>query len=157
MKDGHGGVTIGSEIAGGAQNIFAINCTMDSENLDRVLRLKTSSSRGGIIQNVFMKDIQVGSYKEAVISADMFYENPGNFIPTIRNVWVENVQVTKGGQYGVYVKAYKSSPVQNLRVVNSNFVGVTTPTRIDYASKLIFENLVINGQKITVPDSLATK
>ncbi|WP_421939902.1 glycoside hydrolase family 28 protein [Pedobacter sp.] len=157
MKDGHGGVTIGSEIAGGASNIFAINCSMDSENLDRVLRLKTSSSRGGVIQNIFMKDIRVGSYKDAVISADMFYENPGNFIPVIRNIWVENVQVTKGGKYGVYIKAYQSSPVQNLRVVNSNFVGVSTPTRIDHASNLVFENLIINGQKITVPDSLLLK
>ena len=49
MKDGHGGVVIGSEIAGGARNIYAINNTMDSPELDRVLRIKTSSSRGGII------------------------------------------------------------------------------------------------------------
>src|SRR5690606_27625968 len=57
MKDGHGGVVIGSEIAGGARNIFAVNCRMDSENLDRILRIKTSSSRGGTIENIFMKDI----------------------------------------------------------------------------------------------------
>jgi hypothetical protein len=28
MKDGHGGVTIGSEISGGARNIFAERCRM---------------------------------------------------------------------------------------------------------------------------------
>ncbi|MEO7531297.1 MAG: glycoside hydrolase family 28 protein, partial [Sediminibacterium sp.] len=65
MKDGHGGVTIGSEISGGAKNIYAINCNMNSPNLDIILRLKTSSSRGGIIQNVFAKDIKVGTYKNA--------------------------------------------------------------------------------------------
>jgi len=157
MKDGHGGVTIGSEIAGGAKNIYAINCIMDSPNLDRVLRLKTSSSRGGIIENIFMKDIKVGAYKDAVVSADMFYETPGNFIPTIRNVWVENVNVTKGGNYGLYIRAYKVSPVQNLRIINSNFHGVKTPVKIDYATNLKFENLTINGNLIMVPDTLKSK
>ena len=38
MKDGHGGVTIGSEISGGARNVFAERCRMDSPQLDRALR-----------------------------------------------------------------------------------------------------------------------
>jgi polygalacturonase len=46
MKDGHGGVVIGSEITGGARNIFAEDCYMDSPNLDRALRIKTNSMRG---------------------------------------------------------------------------------------------------------------
>src|SRR5690606_41496118 len=45
MKEGHGGVVVGSEVSGGVRNVFAINNTMDSPVLDRVLRLKTSSSR----------------------------------------------------------------------------------------------------------------
>ncbi len=76
MKDGHGGVVIGSKIAGGARNIYAINCTMDSPELDRVLRIKTSSSRGGIIENVFMKNVKVGTYRDAAIHCNMFYEAP---------------------------------------------------------------------------------
>ena len=96
MKDGHGGVVIGSEISGGAKNIYAINCKMNSPNLDRVLRLKTSSSRGGTIENIFMKDIEVGTFKEAAVSFNMYYEIPGNYMPTIRNVWVENLRLTEG-------------------------------------------------------------
>ena len=38
MKDGHGGVTIGSEISGSVRNVFAENCNMDSPNLDRARR-----------------------------------------------------------------------------------------------------------------------
>jgi len=30
MRDGHGGVTIGSEISGGCRNVFVENCRMDS-------------------------------------------------------------------------------------------------------------------------------
>src|SRR5690606_9133242 len=46
MRDGHGGVVIGSEVSGGARNIFAENCNMDSPNLDRALRIKTNKIRG---------------------------------------------------------------------------------------------------------------
>lgn len=35
MKDGHGGVVIGSEMSGNCRNVFAENCVMDSPNLER--------------------------------------------------------------------------------------------------------------------------
>lgn len=148
MKDGHGGVVIGSEISGGARNIYAINCVMDSPNLDRVLRLKTSSSRGGIIENVFMKNVKVGTYRDAAIHVNMFYENPGKFIPVIRNIWVENMDVARGGDFGIFVNAYKESPVQNLKVVNSTIAGVKTPVKIDFVKDMVTENVVVNGKKL---------
>lgn len=154
MKEGHGGVVIGSEIAGGARNIYAINNSMDSPDLDRVLRIKTSSSRGGVIENVFMKDTKVGTYKDAAIRFNMFYEKPGNFLPTIRNIWVENMEVEKGGTYGLLSAAYKDSPVQNVRLINVNIKGVKVPVKVDYIKGLQFENVRINGESMSVPDTL---
>ncbi len=151
MKDGHGGVVIGSEISGGAKNIYAINCKMNSPNLDRILRLKTSSSRGGIIQNVFMKDVEVGTYGDGAVHINMFYEKPGNFMPTIRNVWVENMNVEKGGAFGIFVNAYKESPVQNLKIVNSNIRGVKTPIKVDHVQNFQLQNVTINGVPAVVP------
>jgi polygalacturonase len=147
MRDGHGGVVIGSEISGGAKNIYAINCKMNSPNLDRILRLKTSSSRGGIIENVFMKDVEVGTYREAAVRCNMFYEKPGNFIPTIRNVWVENLNVAQGGRYAVLINAYKESPVQNFRMVNCTINGVKIPQEINYATGIVYDHVIINGMK----------
>ncbi len=157
MKDGHGGVGIGSEISGGAKNIYAINCNMSSPNLNIVLRLKTSSSRGGIIQNIFMKDIKVGTYKDAAISCNMFYEQPGNFMPTIRNIWVENMEVEKGGNFGISVAAYQQSPVKNLKVVNCNMMGVKTPMKVDYLTGFKLVNVTINGKSAEVPAELQGK
>lgn len=151
MKDGHGGVVIGSEISGGAKNIYALNNIMNSPNLDRILRLKTSSSRGGIIENVFMKDTKVGTYRDGAIHINMFYEAPGNFMPTIRNIWVENMDVEKGGAYGIYVKAYKESPVQNMKMVNCTIRDVKTPMQVDYVTNMQLENVLINGVKAQYP------
>lgn len=157
MKDGHGGITIGSEVAGGAQNIYAVNCNLSSPDLAMVLRIKTSSSRGGIIENIFMKNIKVGTYKDAAVHCTMFYENPGNYIPAIRNIWVENMDVTDAGQYGVFVNAYKQSPVQHLKLVNCNIKGVQTPLKIDYVQDMGFKNVTINESSLSVPDSFKNK
>lgn len=146
MKDGHGGITLGSEIAGGARNIYAVNCKLSSPDLDIVLRIKTSSSRGGIIENIFAKDIRVGVYRDAAVSCNMFYENPGKFMPTIRNIWIENLEVVHGGNYAVSVKAYKESPVQDLKLVNCTFSGVKTPVKVDNVKDMDFRNVIINGK-----------
>ncbi|MBE7169106.1 MAG: glycoside hydrolase family 28 protein [Williamsia sp.] len=151
MKDGHGGVVIGSEISGGAKNIYALNCIMDSPNLERILRIKTSSSRGGIIENVFMKDVQVGTYRDAAVTCNMFYEQPGNFMPAIRNIRVENLDVKKGGDFAVYVRAYEESPVTNLQMVNCDINGVKTPIQVDHVKNFRLENVKINGQLAQVP------
>ena len=56
FKAGHGGVSAGSETAGGIANVFAENCTFDSTNLDAALRFKTNPARGGYITNVFIRN-----------------------------------------------------------------------------------------------------
>ena len=134
-----------------SKNIYAMNCNLSSPNLDIILRLKTSSSRGGIIQNVFAKDIKVGTYKNAAVSINMFYEVPGNFMPTIRNIWVENMNIEKGGEFGIYVKAYKESPVENFRMINSTILGVKTPVQIDHIKNSELINVKINDKTVSLP------
>ncbi len=75
MKNGHGGVVIGSEISGGCKNVFAHDCVMDSPNLDRVLRIKTNSCRGGVIEHINLRDIKVGQCGESVLKINLDYEN----------------------------------------------------------------------------------
>lgn len=128
MADGHGGVVIGSEISGGCDNIFAEDCKMDSPNLDRVLRIKTNTCRGGINQNIYMRNIQVGQCKEAVMRINLVYE-PNEIaerghIPTVRNVYMENVTCNKS-KYGVLINGLEESDqIYNIHVKNCTFNGL---------------------------------
>ena len=129
MEDGHGGVVVGSEISGGADNVFAEDCDMDSPHLDRVLRIKTNTCRGGIIQNIYMRNIRVGQCKEAVMRINLVYE-PNEIaerghIPTVRNVFMENVTCKKS-KYGILVNGLEESDnVYNINVSNCRFEGLT--------------------------------
>jgi len=74
MQNGHGGIVIGSEISGGCRNIFVENCQMSSPELDRAVRIKTNSQRGGVVENIYIRNITVGQVSEAVIKIDCLYE-----------------------------------------------------------------------------------
>ena len=95
MFDGHGGVTIGSEISAGVRNIYVDNCDMDSPELDRAIRIKTNTRRGGTIENIFVRNVRVGEVKEAVLGINMFYAVHGNqtgsYMPVVRNILLENI------------------------------------------------------------------
>lgn len=129
MEDGHGGVVIGSEISGGCNNIFAEDCDMDSPNLERVLRIKTNTCRGGINQNIFMRNIRVGECSEAVMRINLVYE-PNEIaerghIPTVRNVYMENVTCKKS-KYGILLNGLEDQDqIYNINVKNCTFEGLT--------------------------------
>lgn len=150
MANGHGGVVIGSEISGGVRNVFAEDCVMNSPELDRALRIKTSSARGGITENIYMRNIQVGQVAEQVVIATMFYEDSGAFMPTIRNIEVKNMKVKKGGKTGVLLEAYKEAPIENFRLINVSIDSVETPYKFTNVKGVIFDNVTINGKKVGV-------
>ena len=150
MKNGHGGVVIGSEISGGCQNVYAENCRMDSPSLDRVLRIKTNSCRGGVIENINMRNITVGQCKEAVLKINTDYEPREvccrGFNPTVRNVWMENVTCQKS-RYGVLVVGMPDAcQVYDVNVKNCQFNGVAEGNKLTGQWRDIrFDNLQING------------
>jgi polygalacturonase len=93
MKDGHGGITVGSEISGGVRNLFAENCKLDSQNLDHALRVKNNAMRGGLLESLHFRNIEVGQVAHAVITIDFNYEEgaKGGFVPVVRDYTVDNL------------------------------------------------------------------
>lgn len=154
MKNGHGGVVIGSEISGGYRNLFVENCEMDSPELDRVIRIKTSTCRGGVIENVFVRNVTVGQCREAVLRINLQYENRENcqrgFTPTVRNVHLKNVTCQKS-QLGVLIIGLEDpSLVNNISVEDSHFNNVAKDGNdIKSAKDVTFKNLYINGRLVS--------
>ena len=152
MEDGHGGVVIGSEISGGCDNIFAEDCDMDSPNLDRVLRIKTNTCRGGINQNIFMRNIRVGQCREAVMRINLVYE-PNEIaerghIPTVRNVFMENVTCKKS-KYGILLNGLEEqSQIYNINVKNCKFGGLSAEPvyRTGKSHDINIENVTVSAK-----------
>jgi polygalacturonase len=149
MKDGHGGVTVGSEISGGARNIFAQRCRMDSPRLDRALRIKTNSVRGGTIERVYMRDVTVGQVADAVVTIDFLYEegDAGGFPPVVRNIDVRNV-ISRKSTYGLLLRGYRYAPIADVRLTNCSFEGVAKPDIIENVQNVRLSNVKINGKTL---------
>ncbi|HZB43746.1 MAG TPA: glycoside hydrolase family 28 protein [Pyrinomonadaceae bacterium] len=148
MKDGHGGVVIGSEISGGARNVFVEDCKMDSPNLDRALRFKSNAIRGGVVENVFMRNVEVGRVSEAVLTIDLLYDtgDKGPHKPVVRNVLVENV-TSRSSPRVMWIVGFPGVRIDNIRFVNCTFRGVETAEVMNHAGSFSFENVTIEPAK----------
>ena len=149
MRDGHGGVTIGSEISGGVKYVYAEDNVMDSPNLDRALRIKTNSVRGGTIEHIYFKNNLVKSLKHEVVCIDMMYEegDAGPHRPVVRHIEVEGLK-SSGGRYGVKIAAYSHSPVTHFKMKDCVIEDVTYPLSLEHAVSPSFQKVVINGEHI---------
>ena len=149
MHDGHGGIVIGSEISGGCRNVFVENCTMDSPNLDRAVRIKTNTVRGGVVQDIFIRNLTIRTIKEAVLKIHCFYheknEGTGVHYPEISNIYLENI-TSNSSRYGVYLNGLElSESIHDIYLVNCTFKGVKEGNIIKNVSNLNFINSFMNG------------
>ena len=149
MKNGHGGVTIGSEISGGVHNVYARNCHMDSPILYMALRIKNNAARGGLIEKIFMRDVTVGQVAQAPIGIDYYYEEgeKGGYKPIVRDVAVENLKSQKS-KYGVYLRGFKTDPIEGISIANCEFDGVSDGNVVENVNDVSLHNVRINGKEV---------
>jgi polygalacturonase len=152
MKDGHGGVTVGSEISGGVRNVFAEHCRMDSPNLDRALRIKNNAMRGGLIEDIYMRNVEVGQVGDAVVHIDFYYEEgeAGSFTPVVRNVEVKNLRSARS-KYALYLRGFKRAPITGLRLEDCIFDNVAQENVVENVRDVALRNIRINGNFISEP------
>ena len=150
MRDGHGGVTIGSEISGGVSHVYAERNRMDSPRLERALRLKNNAMRGGTLEHIYMRDVTIGQLADAVLQVDFLYEEGanGNFPPVVRDVELLRVTSRKSN-YGLYLRGYEKGTIADVRVLDCTFDGVAKPDVVEHVTGLVRRNVTVNGGKVS--------
>jgi polygalacturonase len=131
MRDGHGGTTIGSEISGGCSNVFVENCEMSSPELVCALRLKSNAMRGGVLKNIFMRNVKVGLVKDSVLQIDFLYEEgaKGDQKPVAKNVVMENIKVAETPRV-LNVRGFPAASITGVRIYDSDFKQVKKPDQV---------------------------
>jgi polygalacturonase len=164
FKHGHG-LSIGSEIAGGAQNIVAENITF--EGTENGIRIKANRDRGADVSNVVFKDITMTDVKTAILVSEyypkVFPEGDVPAAPVTRltplfhDITIENVKATGSKTAGVIV-GLPEAPVKGITLKNVD-IQAQTGLRIAYAQVSV-EGLKVtaaSGQSVTVaPNATVT-
>ena len=138
FADGHGGVTCGSECTGGISNVFAHDNHFDSLELQQVLRFKTNSYRGGLIENIYFRNNTVAACSNALMYGETQYTlgsaqdkegDLGPYTPQLKGVYMSNITAGKPdapvkAKNAILWKAYERAPMTNIKVKDVTVYGV---------------------------------
>jgi len=171
VYSGHGAVVIGSEMSGGAKDIFIENCVF--LGTDKGLRFKSTRGRGGVVENIFARNIVMKDIVQEAIFFDMFYfvkfatdgkrenlpiVNEGT--PIFRNMIFDNI-TCNGAKTAFFVRGLSEMKIQGITLNNSTLVADTGVELTD-ASDIKFNNVqlfikrqvplfsITNGTKIAL-------
>nr|WP_295922790.1 glycoside hydrolase family 28 protein [uncultured Dyadobacter sp.] len=128
VYNGHGGFVVGSEMSGGARNIFVEQCTF--MGTDKGLRFKSVRGRGGVVEKIFARNIYMKDIAQEAIFFDLYYfvkfatDGERNMSPVVnegtpvfRDMHFENI-VCNGATKGVFIRGLPEMPVRNIRMDN---------------------------------------
>ncbi|TDO56122.1 glycosyl hydrolase family 28 [Kribbella sp. VKM Ac-2571] len=92
---GHGALTIGSEASGGVQDVRARDLRVTG-SVDHALRIKTNSSRGGVIERITVENVAVDTVTTSAVLINTRHAEPeqfGGHAPVVRDITVTNLAV----------------------------------------------------------------
>ncbi|TWF39807.1 DNA sulfur modification protein DndE [Chitinophaga polysaccharea] len=163
----HGGFVIGSEMSGGARNIYVSDCSFLGTDIG--LRFKTARGRGGTVENIYAANINMKDIPGEAILFDMYYaakdpvplageqrEAPKvetvqvtEGTPVFRNFYINNV-VCHGAKKAVFIRGLPEMPVSNIWLRN---LVITATAGIDCleATGIRFDNVYLVTSSGTPP------
>jgi len=150
VYNGHGGFVVGSEMSGGARNIFVEKCTF--MGTDKGLRFKSVRGRGGVVENIYARNIFMKDIRQEAIFFDLYYfvkfatdgerdmspaVNEGT--PVFRDMKFEDI-VCSGAKKGLFVRGLPEMPVRNIVMKNMVLTSDIGMELID-ADQIKFDNV----------------
>jgi polygalacturonase len=150
FADGHGGVTIGSEMSGGVQHVYARDLTMDSPNLWTCARFKTNAIRGGFIRDVHVENVTVGRVADQVLEIDFNYENvsDGPHHPDVDGIHLRNWRVASTDAPW-RLAGYAKTPIGTVTLTDFVVDAARSPYVARDVTDLRLSGVSVNGSPIT--------
>lgn len=147
FEHGHG-LSIGSEIAGGVQNIHAER--VHFSGTDQGIRIKANRDRGNDVSNISFKNIDMVDVKTAILITEYYPNTPPKdknpaqpitrLTPFFHNILIENVKATNSAVAGV-IFGLPESPVKDITLKN---VSITA------AKGMIISNAVVTLENVAI-------
>ena len=129
---GHGGVTVGSEMSGGVKNMHVSGCTFMGTDVG--LRFKSTRGRGGVVEGIYISDIDMIDIPTNAISFNLYYgglsvsemleqqaQNDGESemmevteeTPQFKDISIKNV-IVKGAKQAIYLQGLPEMNLENV-------------------------------------------
>ena len=128
--------------------MFIERCSMDSPGLDRALRLKSNARRGGVIENIHMRDVEIGRVSEALLTVDFLYEEgpKGEFPPVVRDIVFDRI-VSHASPRLFFMVGFEGATIDRISISNSTFSGVSAAEVMEHVGKVDLDHVTIERDK----------
>lgn len=157
---GHGGFVVGSEMSGGVQNVLIENCTFIGTDVG--LRFKSTRGRGGIVENIHCRQINMFDIANENILFDLFYavkradysrkEAVSEETPIFRDIYISDVTGV-GGRRAIYFNGLPEMRIRNIRLKDISFTDTRQGAFLRQAEEVTLENVSItprDGAPVTL-------
>ena len=150
FANGHGGITIGSEMTGGVKNVYARDLTMNSANLQAGHRIKTNTLRGGYVENTNVYRVTAGTIGGPLLLIQGNYNaQTGDFPPDVTDITLADWTVdTCEGLWSI-VGASASDPIGTATLENITVTTSTAANSAQYITNLVVKDVTVGGAPVT--------
>lgn len=155
-----GGMSIGSEMSGGVEEVFCENYRMN--DVAHGLYFKSNNDRGGFIRDCHFRNIRIARAEcPVIVTTDYHGYRGGNFPTALSDVSISDVQCGEA-IVGVSLAGAGGAPLQRVTLRDVTVARAKTPMRIRNAAGLVFDNVWINGAAMqavveTAPETFIDK
>lgn len=141
------GLCIGSEISGGARNIFMED--IEIRNATNAIYFKSNNDRGAYIEDVHVRRIRAGHVSESLIKFEPDYksESKGNAPTRFANFTIEDVTAERVDGCGVDIAGCKQMPVRNVQIDNVKIGSEVMPMLVNHVEDISIKKLYVNGKR----------
>ena len=150
--DTGGAFAIGSEMSGGVRNVFLENFTVGDAN--HVFYLKANKDRGGVIENIWARNITAGNVHTAIIFTNAYHSYRGGTYPTLfRKVFVENMTV-ESAELGISLQGNADAPINDVQFKDVSVKEAEIPIQFEHVNRLDMNNVLVNGRTASLDDAV---
>ena len=162
---GHGGFVVGSEMSGGVKNIYVEDCTFLGTDVG--LRFKSTRGRGGVVENIYINNINMINIPNEPLLFDLFYGGKGageeseedllsrmktaippvtEETPAFRDIHISNV-ICRGSGRAMFFNGLPEMPIRNVTVKNVVMTEATDGVVISQVDGVTLENIYVESTK----------
>lgn len=162
---GHGGFVVGSEMSGGVKNIYVEDCTFLGTDVG--LRFKSTRGRGGVVEGIYINNINMVNIPNEALLFDLFYGGKGageeseadllnrmktsvppvtEKTPAFRDIHISNVNC-KGAGRAMFFNGLPEMPIRNVTVKNVVVTDAKEGVVISQAENVSMENIHVESAK----------
>lgn len=157
---GHGGFVVGSEMSGGVRNISVSNCQFLGTDVG--LRFKSRRGRGGVVENIYVNNINMFDIATESFLFDLYYggksasealedgdETPAENVtysvdettPVFRNIYVKNL-TSRNARRAMYFNGLPEMNITNINLENTT-ITATYGGELSESDGITFKNVKI--------------